>query len=620
MRLDCMNELYLVGENIDALTAHRKARNGKLIQITRGVYIAGEAGAEQIIHEHAARIAHYLYPAAYLSSASAMSLGPTADGRLFLSGRRNQRTRLRGLDIVQTKAPPKPSLDRAIIGDSLGEFTISISSPEQRMLEAFRTRSEQASAITEDIRRATADRLIAEHGSADVAADILWKLARANDWFREGEGAERYLRGSLRPTVPSLNRAAFSLNVAWHGRIIGKLSHDGHEWRWSPAKGPTPPLIRETLPGTLPPFIESLLPEGWLAQVLRDEDERTLLREGKRYMSNITISAETSEIASLPADVLDGRLAQFTEEGVFRGAYRGPARGTLDESFETNLARMFASRTTPRLSGVQIKAPMYLNSDGDLLPSIELPFTHILKPAGTSGFEHMPLVEWLCIELGRLAGFDAPATTLVEMPDRMRPALLIERFDIRDSTADDRQLALEDFCSVLGVPTEDKYKGTIERMARALRGLSTQPADDVAILFRRALFAWLIADGDMHLKNLALLKVAMPGERSFKSVRMAPIYDTLTTRVFPGLEGDHMALKLAGKDDRLRRRDFEALARTIELPLERARTITDELILSLVAGLDSVRLPSVAGKSGRAAARAVQTLVRERCAQMNEEV
>ena len=33
------------------------------------------------------------------------------------------------------------------------------------------------------------------------------------------------------------------------------------------------------------------------------------------------------------------------------------------------------------------------------------------------------------------------------------------------------------------------------------------------------------ADGDMHLKNLALLKVAEPGSRRFESVRLAPLYD-----------------------------------------------------------------------------------------------
>ena len=55
---------------------------------------------------------------------------------------------------------------------------------------------------------------------------------------------------------------------------------------------------------------------------------------------------------------------------------------------------------------------------------------------------------------------------------------------------------------------------------------------------RRVLFAWLIADGDMHLKNLALLKSAEPGSRQFATVRFAPLYDAVTTRIFPGLAGD----------------------------------------------------------------------------------
>ena len=50
-----------------------------------------------------------------------------------------------------------------------------------------------------------------------------------------------------------------------------------------------PPLTRQTTPGKLPPFIVSLLPEGWLAHVLGNKDERALLRSGKRYMSSITI-------------------------------------------------------------------------------------------------------------------------------------------------------------------------------------------------------------------------------------------------------------------------------------------------------------------------------------------
>jgi serine/threonine-protein kinase HipA len=423
-------------------------------------------------------------------------------------------------------------------------------------------------------------------------------------------------------TAPALNHAAFSLLVAWHGKPAGTLGHDGHEWRWSPGKSAMPSLIRETLPGTLPPFIESLLPEGWLAQVLRDEDQRTALRQGKRYMSNITIGIDARELSSLPADVLAGRLSDFEKAGEFTGTYRGPDRGTFEESFEANLARIFAAGTTHRLSGVQIKAPMHLGHDGTLLPATDLPFTHILKPAGTSGFEQMPVVEWLCLELGRMAGFTTAQAALIAMPGGISPALVVERFDIRENGHDTRRLAMEDFCSILGVPAEDKYRGTIERMARALRALSTDPNDDIATLFARALFTWLVADGDMHLKNVAMLKTAGSRSRAFESVRMAPLYDTLTTRVFPGLHNDHMALNLAGKDDRLRWADFETCARTIALPLRKARDIVEQLLTTVGHSLEMISLPRLVSDSApaRAAAQTVLEIVRTRHAALAAEL
>lgn len=608
--------IHLVGETIDAKRAHQRAQAGELIQLVRGIYIDQNVDAEAAILSHAVRIAHYLYPKAYLSSASAALLAPTPDGRLFISGRRNQRTRLRGLEIVQNEAPPHPSTAAAVVGDDLGELRIDASSPRQRFLEAFRLRSEHASAITAEMRVQMAARLVEEHGTPKEAADAVWALARENGWYREGEGAERFLLTQPGTAKAPANKAALNLLIAWHGEPLGRLTHDGFEWRWKPARRSGPALVRETTSGKLPAFVESLLPEGWLAQVLHERDDREALKRGRRYMSNVTVVEARDELAALPADILTTQLNGFTEGGRFTGRYDGPTRGAIEESFEQNLARIFARAETPRLSGVQIKAPMHLTADGALLPAIDLPFTHILKPAGTAGFEMLPIVEWLCLELGRAAGFAAPDIALTPMPEGMSPALIVERFDIRHGTDDQRRLALEDFCSVLDLPASAKYEGTIERMARGLRPLSTDPAADLDILFRRAVFAWLIADGDMHLKNLALLKIAKPQAKAFTSVRFAPLYDAVTTRVFPGLGGDRMALKLNGKDDRLARRDFMALARTIGLPQGDADRAIGELVNRVIGAAEIVRLPGFALEPEAAAAvqGQVLTIASERCA------
>jgi serine/threonine-protein kinase HipA len=602
--------LHLVGETLDKTRSHYQAETGKLVQLMRGIYVDADDDIEATVLKHAVRIAHYLYPRAYLSAASAALLGPTRDGRLLLSGRRKQRTRLRSLEIIQNEAPTHPSVASAVIDDGMGEFRIDVSSMRQRFLEAFRVRSEHGASIDDAMRETIAKRLIEEYGDPKGASDAVWALARENKWYREGELAERYFLHRS-PAVPARNEAALDLIVAWHGKPIGNLTHDGFEWRWQQTDESGPPLIRQTTPGRLPPFILSLLPEGWLESVLKNRDERALLRSGRRYMSNITIVERQSELAGLPADILLTRLDRYAEDGVFTGQYAGPGRGDIEQNFERNLAHLFERAETPRLSGVQIKAPMFLDSDGMLTPSIEKPFTHILKPAGTSGFEALPVIEWQSLALGAAVGFAAPAMALVPMPDGMPPALLVERFDIRTSKRDKHLLAMEDFASVLGVPTEAKYDGTMERVTRAVRQLSTAPEEDVLLVLRRALFAWLIADGDMHLKNLALLKIAEPGSNQFKSVRMAPLYDAVTTRVFPRLERDRIALKLNGKDDRLRHADFRALASTAGIRAADADVAIDEMLSGLRSALDRIAIPAVvpANSPGGDAAQKMRTLI-----------
>ncbi len=604
--------LHFVGETTDKRTAHTRAQAGELVSIAHGVYADAGDDIDAAILGHAIRIAHYLYPRAYLSSATSVLLTPTEDGRIFISGARNQRTRLRTLEIIQNEAPQQPSTSPVIVGDDMGEMNLSASSLRQRFLEAFRMRSEHASAITPAMRTQMADRLVEEFGHPRSAADALFALARDNGWYREGEGAERYLLARPAAGDPPANKAALDLIVAWHANSLGHLTHDGFEWRWSQTRKATPPLVRETTPGKLPPFIESLLPEGWLAEVLREKDARQALRQGRRYLSNITVARTPAELKSLPLDVLEGELASFTRNGRFTGAYGGPTRGEFEQTFEENLAQIAARPGTPRLSGVQIKAPMCLTQDGNLLPADARPFTHILKPAGTGAYDVLPVVEWVCLGLGRAAEFDVPAFAIVQMPDDMPPALLVERFDIRRSGDDRRQLALEDFCSVLDLPATAKYDGTIERMARGLRPISTDPAADIEVLFRRALFAWLIADGDMHLKNVALLKTAMPGERVFASVRFAPLYDPVTTRVFPGLHRDRMALKLNGKDDRLTRQDFTTLARTIDLPIARANDIISDMAGRVRTGAAQAVPPAPDDKRALQAVEKLRAIIMER--------
>jgi len=222
--------------------------------LMRGIYVDADDDIDQTVRTHAVRIAKYLYPNAYLSGASAVLLGPMRDGRLFLTGRRAQRQRIRALEIIQNKAPDHPSIAQAAVGDDMGEFRMDVSSLRQRFLEAFRIRSEHAASFDEDIKEAIAARLTEEYGSSESAADAVFKLARDNDWLNEGSAAERFLKRKPTATVAVTNQATLDLIVAWHGAAIGNLVHDGSEWRWKTSDPDGPPLVRQTTPGRLPPF------------------------------------------------------------------------------------------------------------------------------------------------------------------------------------------------------------------------------------------------------------------------------------------------------------------------------------------------------------------------------
>jgi hypothetical protein len=69
---------------------------------------------------------------------------------------------------------------------------------------------------------------------------------------------------------------------------------------------------------------------------------------------------------------------------------------------------------------------------------------------------------------------------------------------------------------------------------------------------------------------------------------VAPPYDAVTTGVFPRLARDRMALKFNGKDDRLHRADFQAIAATAGLKAADADTTIDEPLSALALKLDDL--------------------------------
>jgi len=211
-------------------------------------------------------------------------------------------------------------------------------------------------------------------------------------------------------------------------------------------------------------------------------------------------------------------------------------------------AREMAGRMS--ISGVQPKLSMS-RQGSQLLPVVE-GGQFILKPQ-TERFPLLPQNENLCMLIAGQLGIDVPPHGLFDLRDGS-PAYIVRRFD---RTADGQKLRCEDFFQILG--GNDKYAGSLERVGKKIRELSSVPGLDAQLFFERVLSSFLVGNGDAHLKNFSML------EADDGSLRLSPAYDIVCSKAVIPKEGD-CALTLNGKSDRLRRRDFETLGETLKIP------------------------------------------------------
>ena len=118
------------------------------------------------------------------------------------------------------------------------------------------------------------------------------------------------------------------------------------------------------------------------------------------------------------------------------------------------------------------------------------------------------------------------------------PGLLVQRFDRIGEGKHLRPLAVEDACQVLGRWPGDKYVIPTEEAISGLARCCRAPGVAALELYRLLVFAYLSGNGDLHAKNLAILK-DQRGEW-----RATPAYDLPSSAVY----GDRtMALPIVGR-------------------------------------------------------------------------
>lgn len=200
------------------------------------------------------------------------------------------------------------------------------------------------------------------------------------------------------------------------------------------------------------------------------------------------------------------------------------------------------------ISGVQPKLSMRL--DGNRLVPVARDGQFILKPQ-TQDFPELPQNEYLCMSMGRRFGLRTASFLLLQLSDGT-PAYIVKRFERYKKGRRIEKLACEDMHQLLGGP--NKYAGSHEQIAAAIRKHCTFVPLELQRLFEMVIFNFAIGNGDAHRKNFSLL-TSEDG-----TIALSPAYDLVSSRLAIPAESDELALTVNGKRNHLRRPDFLAFA------------------------------------------------------------
>lgn len=216
------------------------------------------------------------------------------------------------------------------------------------------------------------------------------------------------------------------------------------------------------------------------------------------------------------------------------------------------LAREIVSASAT-VTGVQAKLSLDIARDGkneqQRFTIVGLWGRFILKPQ-TGRFANLPENEDLTMHLAEAVGIKTVPHSLIRFADG-ELCYITRRVD---RTKKGNKIAMEDMCQLSERLTEDKYKGSYERIAKQIRQYSSAPLLDVINFWEVVIFSWLTGNADMHLKNFSLFKPKA-------AYMLTPAYDLVSTAIVMPEDKEELALTLNGKKKKIKRSDFEKAMR-----------------------------------------------------------
>ena len=210
-------------------------------------------------------------------------------------------------------------------------------------------------------------------------------------------------------------------------------------------------------------------------------------------------------------------------------------------------------RSQTSLTGVQPKLSLNLSKHEGCsrLTIVGLWGDYIFKPQ-TESYEQLPENEDLTMHLAEAAKISVVPHSLIRLADGQL-GYITKRID---RTKNGEKIDMEDMCQLTLHPTEYKYKGSYEQIAKTILQHSNTPKLDLTNYMQLLLFCFVTGNNDMHLKNFSLYR---PSE----GYQLTPAYDLLNVAVANPEDEEELALTLSGRKNKLCIEDFLNAAKTM---------------------------------------------------------
>lgn len=240
---------------------------------------------------------------------------------------------------------------------------------------------------------------------------------------------------------------------------------------------------------------------------------------------------------------------------------------SLDQMDE--LAKNIVERSVS-IPGVQPKLSMSLvkktkeNQNSRLTVVGALGGHYIFKPPSHK-FPEMPQNEHLTMRMAEVFGINVVPSSLIRLLSG-ELSYITKRID-RTNTGE--KIHMIDMFQI--TEAFDKYKGSMEKVGKALGSYSSNTLLDKTYFFDLALFSFISGNNDMHLKNFSMIETV-------SGWALSPAYDLLNVAIIIPEDTEELALTLNGKKKKLKREHFEQFGESLGLTPKQIKSAFNRII------------------------------------------